>query len=1066
MIPEIGQMFGRYEILDRVGGGGMGLVFRAWDERLHREVAIKLLYDGYQMPGTHERFLQEARAASKLSHPNICTIFDIGEKDGDPYLVMELLEGETLKSKIARSALQAAEIITYAQDVADALTAAHAKGIVHRDIKPANIFLVKLPNGETQAKVLDFGLAKIGLTEGGGWMSRSLDLTLAGATVGTLAYMSPEQAQGQTLDARSDLFSLGVVMYEMATRQIPFHGTTSALIYTQLLEHAPDPIRNWNDSIPKDLERLILKLLEKDAKERFQTANELRDALSRSAGKLKGRWLLKRSSQTPVPLVPAVEPVARHRRPARPIAPANEGDMETRPPAKPSAPSSSADNMMIRPRRISGASADRDGGSLHSVGLSAVATPSGERAAAGSSDANPSADAVHAMPVLPKSGSGMNQFEFGYDAADQAQHAEGLQRTLERRRRWKSIVISALALAAVTCSLFVLVRSGELLPVLLKPSDSLLLTAVQNNTSDPALEGAVLEGLEIGLRQSPYLRILGVSAASAGRRQLEAEGKETASRTSAQTLATKVGAKAYLYGEIQSEGSRYILSVDVLDSVSNDKLTTVTETAASRDSIPSAIDRLTHELRSAVGERPQSIAESSLPLASGATGDVDALSQYLAGEKAVADGRIADGLSAYQRAVARDPKFSLAQMKLAWLYREEKADVASAKASDLAQYAARGAGDRLRLLAEFCYEMNGSGDYDHALITIRSYNDRFPSDVDGLVGLARLHLALGHNVEALLAAQQAYAMDGYDASAYDEADKALLGLDRYDAALDLEAQAAKAGVVIHADRLIAAYLAKNSEATERQLNSLRRALASGQISYGAMTEYGLYLDNTGQMSAGVALWKLTSSEAFRNKDLASAGTTMLAQGALDDALAENCAEALELADESREQSRGAKAVFYSGMASALCGDKNGADRAMTELRSFLNNTLVAESYMPDLQAAQLLRSKQSAAALEALVRAKPNYNDLLTPYLRGMAEAAMGRQEQAADDFRYVLQHQGMALLEGSNLYPMAEIGSARLLTADGDVTGRTAAYKEFLAIWNKADGGQPLIVEASAKSR
>src|SRR5580692_5805915 len=144
MIPQTGQRFGPYEILGRLGGGGMGLVFRAWDGRLHRDVAIKLLHDDYRMPGMRERFLQEARAASALNHPNICTVFDIGEQDGDPYLVMEMLEGETLKDRIARGALPVDEIIRYVEEIADALAAAHAKGIVHRDIKPANIFLVKM----------------------------------------------------------------------------------------------------------------------------------------------------------------------------------------------------------------------------------------------------------------------------------------------------------------------------------------------------------------------------------------------------------------------------------------------------------------------------------------------------------------------------------------------------------------------------------------------------------------------------------------------------------------------------------------------------------------------------------------------------------------------------------------------------------------------------------------------------------------------------------------------------------------------------------------------------------
>src|SRR5947209_11321225 len=201
MTPETGQRFGPYEILGKLGIGGMGLVFRAWDERLHREIAIKLVRDGYRAPGARERFLQEARAASGLNHPNICTIFDIGEKDGDPYLVMELLEGETLKRTIARRALSAEEIVQYAREIADALSAAHAKGIVHRDIKPANLLLVKKPNGASQVKVLDFGLAKVERVVGnlphsaaiGRTQPReheepmSLDITVVGATVGTVA---------------------------------------------------------------------------------------------------------------------------------------------------------------------------------------------------------------------------------------------------------------------------------------------------------------------------------------------------------------------------------------------------------------------------------------------------------------------------------------------------------------------------------------------------------------------------------------------------------------------------------------------------------------------------------------------------------------------------------------------------------------------------------------------------------------------------------------------------------------------------------------------------------------
>ena len=312
MNPETGRRFGPYEIQSRLGGGGMGHVYRAWDARLHREVAIKLLNHEYAMPGMRERFLREARAASALNHPNICTIFDIGEQDGDPYLVMELLQGETLKDRILNHTMQLDEIIAVARDTAEALGAAHSKGVVHRDVKPANIFLVDKPNGGTQAKVLDFGLAKI---DGGvlGARGRSLDITTAGATVGTLAYMSPEQARGEPLDSRSDLFSLGVVMYEMATRHVPFQGATSALVFVQLLNHAPEPVRDWNEAVPRELEKIIFKLLAKERTARFQTARELELALIALTEKGSGGGWLRKAAAA-VPLVRAQDPVAREKR--------------------------------------------------------------------------------------------------------------------------------------------------------------------------------------------------------------------------------------------------------------------------------------------------------------------------------------------------------------------------------------------------------------------------------------------------------------------------------------------------------------------------------------------------------------------------------------------------------------------------------------------------------------------------------------------------------------------------------------------------------------------------------
>jgi len=324
MTPTVRERLGPYEILSSLGHGGMALVYRAWDARLEREVAIKLLHPRHAAPAARERFLVEARAASALNHPNSCTVFDIGESDGSPYLVMELLHGETLKARIERGPLTADEILRHGAEIADALAAAHARGIVHRDIKPANVFLIERPGGSCHVKVLDFGLAQVGDSPvaSGVPARRPCDLnclttglTLVGATVGTVAYMSPEQALGEPLDARADLFSLGVVLYEMATRQVPFHGATQEEAFKDLLEAEPEPIHHWNDAIPRGLERLIRQLLAKRPAARMQTAVEVAAALRELAAKQDSGWLRRR--EPAVPLVRAEEPIARRGLPTR-----------------------------------------------------------------------------------------------------------------------------------------------------------------------------------------------------------------------------------------------------------------------------------------------------------------------------------------------------------------------------------------------------------------------------------------------------------------------------------------------------------------------------------------------------------------------------------------------------------------------------------------------------------------------------------------------------------------------------------------------------------------------------
>ena len=1045
-----------YKVTGELGRGGMGTVYRARHVELERDVAIKLVGgNGPRNDLTDERFLREMAVLQELAHPGIVRFLDSGIARDQPYLVMELLEGQTLKDVIDHRTMQLDEILCCAREVAEALGAAHAKGVIHRDIKPANIFLVDKPNGGVQAKVLDFGLAKFQGGVLGARTNRSLDLTAAGATVGTLAYMSPEQARGEVLDSRSDLFSLGVVMYEMSTRHIPFPGATSALVFVQLLNHQPESVRNWNEGIPRELDRIIFKLMAKERTQRYQTAQELDEALAK-VGDKGGGWLRKATSA--VPLVRTADPVAREKRTGRrssdsQLDMSRMGPTPTPPVASPRG--SGGEDQVLRPV----ARMPRVGASPSpAADLPAVAAA----ANAQFPPRNASPVALESMDIQPIAPSDTHLDSAGFAAAVTSPFEERPSRIKRRvvTPLRVGFALAALVLIGVAIYLF---KVGRLRPAILTDQDRVVLTEIENRTGDKALDGVVVSGLQIALSESPYLRLSPATSYLTARGQVAPDAGDSPGQVVARNTAEKLQTKAYIFGQITGTAPPYLIHLDVLNTTSNDTLASVDQQVPSLQQVPGVIDHLATSLRSSIGEPGESIAKFGSPLAQEATTNLDALHALSEGDAAYAAGKSLDALRFFQEAVTLEPKFVQAQLRLAVLYRKERAELAAGEAAKAALSAADNASARIRTIAQYEYEMNASGDYARAAAILRELVTKNPHDADALERLARCLRLEGRVAEALQAAQQAYAEDPFNVDAYVQAENSLIGLDRFAAAAQMDAQVQKFGPGHVGGALTAAYL-------ENRPDDVATAVATLEASTGGFrTDWnlGIYLDNVGHLKAGGELWRSRAASAMEVHGLESAAGFLLSQGAMDRALIGDCADGLAMAREADGRPEGITALFNVGMASALCGDLTRAQKVSDDLqRLYPQSFAVKGFYVADIMAGIALHNQDPTAALELLKSARQFDLISLTPVLRGRAHVALRQVQIGIVDFQTVLTHRGVPFIVGNVSYPVAQLGVARAFADTGDVGNSAEAYRHFLELWKTADANQPLVNEAKAHTK
>ena len=940
-----GTRLGPYEVIGLLGVGGMGEVYRARDGRLGREVALKVVApDASDVRLVGERFEREARSVASLQHPNICTIYDVGHAEGRAFIVMELLRGETLRERIARGPMETPAILDVAAGMADGLRAAHEMGIVHRDLKPANVFLT-----ERGPKILDFGLAKVSAAAGGESEATMALLTGPGAFIGTLAYMSPEQVRGEAVDARSDVFSFGMVLYEMASGRCPFTGRTGAAIGAAILHEAPIPLRQLRADLPDTFEHLVSRALEKDPGLRYQSASDLLADLRRV-------------------------------------------------------------------RRSTGAATELPPSSARSAPVAGV-PPS------------------RALPVR------------------------------------RAVSVAALATVAAVGVWWYAARFAAALPKL-TAADTIVLGEFANATGDAVFDGALRQGLIVQLQQSPYLHVLPDQRV---RRMLSMMGQPADAKVTtrvAMELCQRSGSAAVIDGSIAPLGSQYLLGLTVTDCRTGERLDTQQAQVPAKEQVLGALSTAVSAFRARAGESLAMIRSHERPLQEATTASLDALKAY---SLARSQGAGCPSQVPYlEQAIELDPQFALAHAGLAVCYsgagERDKAIASATRAYEL-----RGrTTDPERFFIEYAYERDVTGDLEKAFQVVTVWVDSYPRDRDayGLRSGFSAH-GTGRYEDVLESSRRALDIDPDFVFAHAAAVSGNVMMDRFDAA---NQALARAGASIDPHSLGLGWCVAMFEGDTATRDRLAKRIESSSQPDLLTHIQALEAARAGQLTRARALARQVVDGAEgkgRYETAAAYESAVAAWEALSDArdaTRQHASKALAL-------SQGRDVVYAAGFALALAGDTARAESLAGDLeRRYPRDTLVRFTYVPVLRSLVALAHHQPAAALELLQtnvpyeRAAPAtafnffFGGLYPAYVRGLAYSAGGQHEQAAAEFKKLVDHPGLVLADPAGA--RARLERARALARAGQRDAARAAYREVLSLWQAADPTASLYQQAKTEFR